>query len=297
MVLITRNTGVLVQGITGREGRFHTKLMLEYGTRILAGVTPGKGGLEVHGVPVYDTIHEALKHHPDISASIVFVPARFALDAVLEAISNGLKLVVVITEGIPLHDELLFVYYAKTRGTIIIGPNTPGIMVPGEAKLGIMPAHVFMKGRIGLVSRSGTLTYEVARELGKHGYGVSTVIGLGGDPITGLNFIEAYDLFMKDPGTDAVVLIGEIGGDAEERFATYYSRLNMKKPVVAYVAGKTAPPGKRMGHAGAIISMGIGDYKSKKKALEEAGIPVADTPSQVPVLLSHVLKQGWGSVV
>ncbi len=288
MVLIDRNTCVLVQGITGREGSFHTKLMLEYGTRILAGVTPGKGGAEVHGVPVYDTVREALDNHPCIEASIVFVPARFALDAVIEAIDNGLRLVVVITEGIPLHDELLMINYAKTRGAVVIGPNTPGIMVPGEAKLGIMPAHVFQPGRIGLVSRSGTLTYEVAREMGKHGYGVSTVIGLGGDPVTGLNFIEAYRLFQDDPGTDAVVIIGEIGGDAEERFAKYYEELKVKKPVVAYVAGRTAPPGKRMGHAGAIISMGMGDYASKKKALMSAGIPVAETPSQIPILLEKL---------
>ncbi len=291
MVLVDRNTEVLVQGITGREGSFHTKLMLEYGTRIVAGVTPGKGGLEVRGVPVYDTVYEALRDHPGIAASIVFVPARFAYDAVLEAIDNGLKIIVVITEGIPLHDELRMIRYAKSRGVTIIGPNTPGIMVPGETKIGIMPAHVFKPGRIGLVSRSGTLTYEIARELGKRGYGVSTVIGLGGDPVTGLNFIEAYRLFMDDPRTDLIVLIGEIGGDAEERFAMYYSKLDVKKPVIAYIAGKTAPPGKRMGHAGAIISMGMGDYASKRKALIDAGIPVADTPSQVPVIVGEILSR------
>ncbi len=288
-ILVNKDTRVLVQGITGREGSFHTKLMLEYGTRIVAGVTPGKGGTIVHGVPVYDTVKEAIKESGGIDASIVFVPARFAPDAVYEAIDNEIKLIVVITEGIPVHEELKFVKYAKEHSTIIIGPNTPGIMTVGETKLGIMPAHVFKKGRIGLVSRSGTLTYEIARELGKKNYGVSTVLGLGGDPVTGLNFIDVYDYFMEDPDTDAVVIIGEIGGDAEERFAKHYASLRNKKPVVAYIAGKTAPPGKRMGHAGAIISMGMGDYSSKRRALEEAGILVADKPSEIPLLLDKVL--------
>ena len=288
-ILVNKDTRVLVQGITGREGSFHTKLMLEYGTRIVAGVTPGKGGTIVHGVPVYDTVKEAIKESRGIDASIVFVPARFAPDAVYEAIDNEIKLIVVITEGIPVHEELKFVKYAKEHSTIIIGPNTPGIMTVGETKLGIMPAHVFKKGRIGLVSRSGTLTYEIARELGKKNYGVSTVLGLGGDPVTGLNFIDVYNYFMDDPHTDAVVIIGEIGGDAEERFAKHYASLRNKKPVVAYIAGKTAPPGKRMGHAGAIISMGMGDYSSKRRALEEAGIPVADKPSEIPLLLDKVL--------
>jgi len=288
-ILVDKNTKVLVQGITGREGSFHTKLMLEYGTRIVAGVTPGKGGTNVHDVPVYDTVKEAIKESRGIDASIIFVPARFAPDAIYEAIDNGIKLIVVITEGIPVHEELKFVKYAREHSTIIIGPNTPGIMTVGETKLGIMPAHVFKKGRIGLVSRSGTLTYEIARELGKKNYGVSTVLGLGGDPVTGLNFIDVYNYFMDDPHTDAVVIIGEIGGDAEERFAKHYASLRNKKPVVAYIAGKTAPPGKRMGHAGAIISMGMGDYASKRKALEEAGIPVADKPSEIPLLLDKVL--------
>jgi len=288
-ILVDRNTKVLVQGITGREGSFHTKLMLEYGTKIVAGVTPGKGGSEVHGVPVYDTVAEAVRKHGPIDASIVFVPPQYASEAVIEALSNGIKILVVITEGIPLHEELKFVRYSKLIGSYIIGPNTPGIMTPGETKIGIMPAHVFKPGEIGVVSRSGTLTYEVARELGRRGYGVSTVLGLGGDPITGLDFIEVYELFEKDGKTKAVVLIGEIGGDAEERFAKYYSELAGKKPVVAYIAGRTAPPGKRMGHAGAIISMGMGDYDSKKKALEKAGIPVADKPSAIPLLLEKVL--------
>lgn len=290
-ILVNSNTRAIVQGITGREGSFHTKLMLEYGTKIVAGTSPGKGGSYVHGVPVYNTVHEAVEEQGEVDASIVFVPARFAPDAVYEAIDAGVKLVVVITEGIPLLDEVRLVNYAKKRGVVIVGPNTPGVMTVGECKLGIMPSHIFSKGAIGVVSRSGTLTYEISREMGKRGYGVSTVIGLGGDPVTGLDFIEVFKLFQEDKETDAVVLIGEIGGDAEERFATYYSKLNEKKPVVAYVAGRTAPPGKRMGHAGAIISMGMGDYDSKRRALEEAGIPVAETPSRVPQVLTSVLRK------
>lgn len=286
-ILLSKNTRVIVQGVTGKEGSFHTKLMLEYGTRIIAGTSPGKKGQTVHGVPVYNTVGEIVREHGEVDASIIFVPARFAPDAVYEAIDNGVKLVVVITEGIPLHDELKFVNYARRKGVVIVGPNTPGLMTSGEAKLGIMPSHVFTPGTVGVVSRSGTLTYEVARELAKHGMGVSTVVGLGGDPVTGLDFIEVYKMFSEDPLTKAVVLIGEIGGDAEERFSKYYASLPVKKPVVAYIAGRTAPPGKRMGHAGAIISMGIGDYPSKRRALEEAGIPVAETPSQIPLLLER----------
>ncbi len=289
-ILVDRNTRVLVQGITGREGSFHTKLMLEYGTKIVAGVTPGKGGQEVHGIPVYDTVREAVEHAGPIDASVVFVPSRFARDAVLEAIDNGIKVVVVITEGISVHDEIVMVNHAKHNGTIMIGPNTPGILTAGEAKLGIMPARVFKKGYIGIISRSGTLTYEIARELGMKGFGVSTVVGMGGDPIIGMNYIELYDHFVRDPETKALIIIGEIGGDAEERFAKYYVETGREKPVVAYIAGRTAPPGKRMGHAGAIISMGLGDYKSKRETLEKAGIPVADKPSDVPRLLNEILS-------
>ncbi len=290
-IIVDKNTKVLVQGITGREGSFHTKLMLEYGTKILAGVTPGKGGNEVHGVPVYDSVSEALKKHPDINASIVFVPARFAADAVYEAIDNGIKVLVVITEGIPLWDELKMIDYARRHGVVVIGPNTPGIIVPDETKIGIMPGHVFTKGGIGIVSRSGTLTYEIARELNKHGLGQSTVLGLGGDPITGLNFIDVYKMFLEDNETKAVVIVGEIGGDAEERLADYIKKHGLEKPVVAYIAGKTAPPGKRMGHAGAIISMGMGTWDSKKQALEDAGVPVADKPSDIPTLLKRLLEK------
>lgn len=288
-ILVNHSTRAIVQGITGREGSFHTKLMLDYGTKIVAGTSPGKGGSYVHGVPVYNTVYEAVREQGPIDASIIFVPARFASDAVYEAIDHGIRVVVVITEGIPLHEEVKFINYAKIRGVDVVGPNTPGVMTVNECKLGIMPAHVFKRGYVGLVSRSGTLTYEIARELSKRGYGVSTVIGLGGDPVTGLDFIDVYERFLRDNETKAVVLIGEIGGDAEERFATYYTKLTYKKPVVAYIAGRTAPPGKRMGHAGAIISMGMGDYKSKRSSLENADIPVAETPSQVPILLESVL--------
>jgi succinyl-CoA synthetase alpha subunit len=288
-ILVNHSTRAIVQGITGREGSFHTKLMLDYGTKIVAGTSPGKGGSYVHGVPVYNTVYEAVREQGPIDASIIFVPARFASDAVYEAIDHGIRVVVVITEGIPLHEEVKFINYAKIRGVDVVGPNTPGVMTVNECKLGIMPAHVFKLGYVGLVSRSGTLTYEIARELSKRGYGVSTVIGLGGDPVTGLDFIDVYERFLRDNETKAVVLIGEIGGDAEERFATYYTKLTYRKPVVAYIAGRTAPPGKRMGHAGAIISMGMGDYKSKRSSLENADIPVAETPSQVPILLESVL--------
>jgi len=289
VVLVDENTRVIVQGITGREGSFHTKLMLEYGTKIVAGVTPGKGGQEVHGVPVYDTMEEAVAEHPDASASIIFVPARFAPDAVYEAIDSGMKIVVVITEHIPVHDTMMFVNYAKSKGTIIIGPNCPGIISPGKTKIGIMPGHIFKPGRIGIVSRSGTLTYEIAYALTLAGYGQSTAIGVGGDPIVGLNFLEAARLFEEDEGTEGLVVIGEIGGDMEERLAAMIKRGEFTKPVVAYIAGRTAPPGKRMGHAGAIISMGTGRAEDKVRAFREVGVPVADTPVDVAKLLKKVL--------
>jgi succinyl-CoA synthetase alpha subunit len=290
-ILVDRNTRVIVQGITGREGSFHTKLMLEYGTKIVAGVTPGKGGSQVHGVPVYDTMKEAVREHPDANTSIIFVPARFATDAVYEAIEAGMKVIVVITEHIPVHDALKFVNYAKQRSVSIVGPNCPGVISPGKAKVGIMPGHVFREGSIGIVSRSGTLTYEIAFTLTREGLGQSTAVGIGGDPITGLNFIEVLEMFRNDPETEAVVLIGEIGGDAEERAARYIIETKYPKPVIAFIAGKTAPPGKRMGHAGAIISMGTGFYQDKVKALKAAGVPVAETPFQVVELVKQVLKR------
>jgi succinyl-CoA synthetase alpha subunit len=289
-VLVDRSTKVLVQGITGREGSFHTEAMIRYGTKVVAGVTPGKGGSSVHGVPVYDSVEEAMRAHPEINASIVFVPARFAPDAVYEAIDAGIGMIVVITEGIPIHEGIRLIRYARMRGVRVIGPNTPGVITPGECKLGIMPGHVFSRGRVGIVSRSGTLTYEVAMQLTSAGLGQSTCIGIGGDPVVGTDFIEVLELFRGDPGTDAVVLIGEIGGDAEERVARYVVETGYPKPIVAYVAGRTAPPGKRMGHAGAIISMGVGDAESKIRALSSAGIRVASAPFEIPALAREALS-------
>ncbi|RLG51211.1 MAG: succinate--CoA ligase subunit alpha [Thermoproteota archaeon] len=289
-ILVDEGTRVIVQGITGREGSFHTKLMLDYGTRIVAGVTPGKGGSEVHGVPVYDSVEEALSEH-DANASIIFVPARFASDAAFEAIEAGLNPVVVITEHIPIMDALKFVSYARDRGINVVGPNCPGVISPARCKLGVMPAHVFEKGIIGMVSRSGTLTYEIAWAITKAGLGESTCVGIGGDPVIGMDFIEVVEMFQQDPQTEAVVVIGEIGGDFEERLAAHVRREKPEKPIVAYIAGRTAPPGKRMGHAGAIVTMGAGSAESKIKALREAGIPVADLPSQVPELILQQLRR------
>ncbi len=290
-ILLDENSRVIVQGITGREGSFHTKLMLEYGTKIVAGVTPGKGGKEVHGVPVYDTVAEAVAEHPEANTSIIFVPARFAADAVYEAVDAGLKLVVVITEHIPVHESMKFINYARQKGTRIIGPNCPGIISPGKAKVGIMPGHVFKPGPIGIISRSGTLTYEIGYALSKQGLGQSTVIGIGGDPVIGTSFTEAMELFEKDPETEALVLVGEIGGDMEERAAQMIKEGRFTKPVVAFIAGRTAPPGKRMGHAGAIIMAGTGTYEGKVKALQDAGVKVAVTPFEIPDLIKEVLKK------
>jgi len=291
VILVDKNTRVIVQGITGREGSFHTKMMLEYGTKIVAGVTPGRGGAEVHGVPVYNSVEEAVRFHPEANTSIVFVPARFAPDAVYEAIDAGIRLIVVITEHIPVHETIKFVNYAKARGAIVVGPNCPGVISPGKAKVGIMPGHVFSEGNVGIVSRSGTLSYEVAYQLTRAGIGQSTVVGVGGDPVVGLDLVEAALMLDKDPDTHAIVVIGEVGGDAEERLASLYGRGLIKKPLVAYVVGKTAPPGKRMGHAGAIISMGTGDVHSKIRAFMEVGVPVVETPTQVVNAVKSVLKR------
>lgn len=284
-ILIDENTRVLVQGITGREGRTHTEAMLSYGTRIVAGVSPGKGGSAVFGVKVYDSVEEAVKEHPEINTSIVFVPAQAALDACYEAIDAGIKLIVVITEGIPIHETLKLIRYARLGGSKIVGPNCPGLITPSKCKVGIMPSNLFSPGPVGIVSRSGTLTYEVAMNLTRAGMGQSTAIGIGGDPVVGTSLIEVLEMFRQDKDTQSVVIIGEIGGDAEERAAQYLSKVNYRKLVVAYVAGRTAPPGKRMGHAGAIISMGTGDAESKIKALMNAGVRVAQTPNQIVELL------------
>jgi succinyl-CoA synthetase alpha subunit len=279
-VLVGKNTGVVVQGITGREGQFHTQAMREYGTRILAGTSPGKGGTQEQTIPVFDSVLEAKEQFPTIDASIIFVPARFAPDAVNEALDAKLKVIVVITEHIALHDEMRFTELARQQGSYIVGPNTPGIITPSQCKLGIMPSHVFAPGRIGLASRSGTLTYEVAASLTKAGLGQSTAIGLGGDPIVGMSFVDALELFEHDKDTDAVVLIGEIGGSAEEE-AAQYIKTHVSKPVIAYIAGRTAPAGKRMGHAGAIISGKTGTAESKMTALRDAGVTVIDRPIDV----------------
>ncbi len=290
-IIVNEDTRVIVQGITGNEGRFHTKLMLDYGTKIVAGVTPGKGGMDVYGVPVYDSVEEARQAHPEANTSIIFVPARFAADAVYEAIDAGIKTIVVITELIPVHDTLKFVNYAKSRGVTIIGPNCPGVITPGKAKVGIMPGHIFTPGRVGIVSRSGTLTYEIAYAMTKAGIGQSTAVGIGGDPVVGTSFIEALMMFEEDPETDAIVLVGEIGGDMEERAAKLIADGKITKPAVAFIAGRTAPPGKRMGHAGAIIMMGAGTAEGKIKALESVGVKVARTPMDIPDLLREVMKK------
>jgi len=286
---VGEETKVLVQGITGKEGRFHTEAMLRYGTRILAGVSPGRAGEKVSGVPVYNTVDEAVKRHEGINASIIFVPAPWAPDAVYEAIDAGIRLIVVITEGIPVHETVRLVRYAKLKGVTIVGPNCPGVISPGRCKLGIMPGHVFSQGRVGMVSRSGTLSYEIAWSITRSGVGESTVLGIGGDPVTGISMIEALELFRNDEETSCVVLVGEIGGDAEERAARYIVETRYPKPVVGFIAGRTAPPGKRMGHAGAIISMGKGDAESKIASLREAGVKIADTPTDVGRIVKQLL--------
>jgi len=287
-ILVSSQTRVLVQGITGRDGSFHTKLMLEYGTKVVAGVTPGKGGEVVHGVPVFDTVVEAMeREEPD--TSIIFVPAPFAKDAIEEAADAGIKLIVVITEGIPVHDMVKVIPILEERGVRLIGPNCPGIITPSEAKVGIMPGHIFKRGPIGVLSRSGTLTYEIVSHLTTGGLGQSTAIGIGGDQVIGSRFIDLLPLFENDPETEGIVIIGEIGGSDEED-AAHYIKEKVSKPVVAFVAGRTAPPEKRMGHAGAIISGSTGTAMEKIRAFESAGIPVASEPSEVALLMKERLR-------
>jgi succinyl-CoA synthetase alpha subunit len=286
-IIINKDTRAIVQGITGTQGSFHTKLMLEYGTKIVAGTSPGKGGTQIQDVPIYDTFEEAQEKH-SANASIIFVPAPLATDAASEAIENGIKTVVIITEHIPIKDAINLMAYAKQNNTTIIGPNTPGIITPRECKLGIMPAHIFQQGTIGMVSRSGTLTYEIAAALTRRGFGQSTCLGLGGDPITGLNFIDTLRMFEKDPQTKAVALIGEIGGNQEELAAKYIAGNNYPKSVVAFVAGRSAPPGKRMGHAGAIVMGKAGTAENKIEAFRNAEVKVAEKPGDVAELLSKL---------
>jgi len=278
-ILVNKDMGVIVQGITGRQGSFHTKLMLEYGTKVVAGVTPGGGGQKLGNVPVYNSVREALEDH-EAQASILFVPAPNAKQAVLEAMENMLGLIVVITEHIPIHDVLEFREQAKICGARIVGPNTPGIMVPTQCKVGIMPPQIFTHGKVGVVSRSGTLTYEIVYSLTKNGLGQSTCVGIGGDPVIGMSFIDILGMFERDPETEGIVLIGEIGGTAEEEAAEFIGR-EVTKPVVAFVAGQTAPLGKRMGHAGAIIEGERGSAKSKIEVFRGFNIPVAKTPIEV----------------
>lgn len=282
-MLIDATTRVIVQGITGHHGSFHTTLMLEYGTKVVAGVTPGKGGETVEGVPVFNSVKEAVAEQP-ADWSILFVPAPFALGAAMEALEADLHLVI-ITEHIPVFDVLKIVDEAKRRGKTVVGPNCPGLITPAQSKLGIMPGDIFQPGSLGVLSRSGTLTYEIVSHLSEAGIGQSTVVGIGGDMVIGLQFIEALEMLEADEATEKILLIGEIGGDAEERAAAYIAE-HVKKPVVAYLAGRTAPPGKTMGHAGAIISGGKGTFASKKKALEAAGVAVAALPHEVVKLLS-----------
>jgi len=282
-ILVDRSTRLLVQGITGREGEFHTRQMLDYGTNVVAGVTPGKGGMEVAGVPVFNTVKEAVKT-TGANTSVVYVPARFAPDAIYEAADAGVPLIVCITEGIPTMDMIKVKAYLDQRGVCLIGPNCPGVITPGESKVGIMPGHIHKLGSVGVVSRSGTLTYEVVYDLTTRGLGQSTCVGIGGDPILGSDFIDILALFEEDVATDKVVLIGEIGGTDEERAAGFIAN-RMTKPVVAFIAGRTAPPGKRMGHAGAIIEGGMGTAAEKIAALEAAGVKVARYPGEIPDLI------------
>jgi succinyl-CoA synthetase alpha subunit len=287
--IISEESRVIVQGITGHEGRFHTTLMQDYGTKIVAGVTPGRGGQTVEGIPVYDRVAETVRNH-DANTSILFVPAGAARAAVLEALDAGIKTLVIITEGIPQKDAIEFTAKAaRLPGVIIVGPNTPGVINPGiRVKIGIMPSRVFRPGTIGIVSRSGTLTYEIAHHISEAGLGQTTCVGLGGDAITGLGFIDLLEMFKADKETRGVVLIGEIGGNTEELTAKYIKETDYPKPVVAYIAGRFAPPGKRMGHAGAIIMGSAGTAQSKVEALNAAGVAVAEKPSDVAELLTNM---------
>lgn len=288
-IIVDKQTRLLIQGITGSEGQFHGAQMIDYGTNVVGGVTPGKGGQKTLGVQVFNTVREAVEK-TQANASVIYVPAAFAADAVLEAIDAGIKVIVCITEGIPTLQMITVYWEAKENNVVLIGPNCPGVISPGKAKVGIMPGHIHREGRIGVVSRSGTLTYEIVKELTMADLGQSTCIGIGGDPIIGTTFVDALAMFESDSGTDAVVLIGEIGGTDEEIAADYITE-HMTKPVVGFIAGLTAPPGKRMGHAGAIISGGKGTAREKIAALEAARIPVAKRPDEVGKLVKEVLAK------
>lgn len=288
-ILVDRETRVVVQGITGRDGAFHAGQMAAYGTRVTSGVTPWKGGMKTDdGIPVFDTVKQAVDE-TGANTSVIYVPARFAADAICEAADAGVHLIVCITEGIPVKDMVLVLSYLRERSTRLIGPNCPGIISPGKAKVGIMPGEIHMEGPVGVVSRSGTLTYEVVHHLSQSGIGQSTCIGIGGDPIIGTNFLDALELFVGDDETEAVVLIGEIGGSDEEEAADVITRGYPKK-VVSFIAGKTAPKGKRMGHAGAIVTGGTGTAEEKIAAFQKAGVDVAETPAQIALLVKELLS-------
>lgn len=288
-VYVNEDTKVIVQGITGGTAKFHTEQMLEYGTKIVAGVTPKKGGTEVEGVPVFNTVSEATEE-TGANASVIYVPAPFAADAIIEAVDAELDLVICITEHIPVLDMVKVKRYMEGKKTRLVGPNCPGVITPDECKIGIMPGYIHTKGHIGVISRSGTLTYEAVHQLSEQGYGQSTAVGIGGDPVNGTDFIDALEAFNNDADTEAVVMIGEIGGTAEEEAADWI-KANMKKPVVGFIGGATAPPGKRMGHAGAIISGGEGTADAKNKKMQECGIAVAETPAVIGDTMIHLLKE------
>ena len=287
-ILIDEKTRVVVQGITGGEGTFHTQRMLEYGTKVVAGMTPGKGGTKHLNVPVFNTVAEAVKAE-GANAAAIFVPPFFAADAIMEAADAGVSLVVCITEGIPTFDMIKVKTFLREKPAALIGPNTPGIISPGKCKIGIMPGHIHKAGTIGIISRSGTLTYEAVQQVTRQGYGQSTAVGIGGDPIVGLKYIELLKLFRDDPGTEAVILIGEIGGTAEDEAAEYIKK-EFPKPAVGFIAGQTAPPGRQMGHAGAIIAGGKGTAKEKMDALRAAGVHVAQSPAEIGATLKAALK-------
>jgi succinyl-CoA synthetase alpha subunit len=286
-ILVDRKTRLVVQGITGGEGSFHTKQMKEYGTNVVAGVTPGKGGQDYEGIPIYNTVAEAVKEQK-ANTTVIFVPPAFAADAILEAANAGIKLIICITEGIPAKDMVKVFNSIKNKDVRLIGPNCPGVISPGKAKVGIMPGFIHKAGKIGVVSRSGTLTYEAVKQLTDLKIGQSTCVGIGGDPVVGSQFIDIIRLFNEDPDTDGIVMIGEIGGSAEEEASTYIKKF-VKKPVVGFIAGRTAPAGRRMGHAGAIISGGKGTAKEKMEAMKKAGIKVVESPAEIGITMQKAL--------
>ncbi|MEJ5261665.1 MAG: succinate--CoA ligase subunit alpha [Ignavibacterium sp.] len=288
-ILVSNKTRLVVQGITGSEGSFHTGQMVEYGTKVVAGVTPGKGGTKFEGIPIYNTVEEAVKEQK-ANTSVIFVPPAFAADAILEAANAGVKVIICITEGIPTNDMLKVYNAIKNKDVVLIGPNCPGVISPGQAKVGIMPGFIHKKGNIGVVSRSGTLTYEAVKQLTDIGLGQSTCVGIGGDPIIGSKFIDIIKMFNEDPDTEGIVMIGEIGGSAEEEAAEFIKK-NVNKPVVGFIAGRTAPPGRRMGHAGAIISGGKGTAAEKMAAMKKAGIHVVESPAEIGITMLKAIEK------